>query len=362
MNSNSSSNNNSFLKNTNKPQISDFDLLPFPVVMVNTSGKVIYKNLFTNKLKRIKINSNFSKLLVESSRENFFSSIKNNESCVFECRRDLGFSHAVTICYPDGSTVIFLIICSVIIREMESAGFLDAEMRTYKTNEYIISTYKDMCEKLNRAVNPETAELLRCNALRFSRAARYFSLYADITVRHHISEQKRACDINDLCTSIIKYFSSKVSALGYRLNISADGKNFNADIQKSSFVCVFLELVAISLRCARDYSCNIKMQSLDEQIFIDYEFCDSSIAAAETVFEVEFDFISEICRNCNWNFSGIKTANDGITSMSLSLPAEKLSSDKYNQISASAPSFFESSDANEMLLIADEIYSSIFFS
>ena len=339
-----------------KYKISDLELLPWPVIITDYKGSVIYKNEFAYKIKLIRKSMNFLKLISPSDTDIFLECIKQEKSRIFKCRPDLGVSHAAVI-GVNGVAVIFLTICSIIIRDVFNYNSPESEHQAFSANERIISAYQEMCSKLKKVSDPAAKELLRCNSMRFSRAARHFSMYTHALTKTENFENNSFCDIEKICTSLIKYFSQKVTPLGYRLNIEIAGHLNATVVQKYTFICVFLELVALSLRISINYACNIKIYEQDEKIHINYDFQSVSKSAAEANFYLEFDFLKSICSHCGWDFSGLNVFDGEEASFHLAIPVIK---DKNISVSATCPS--DTFELNAMFEIADEAFTLLYFS
>ena len=121
-----------------------FDILPWPVVAVNSQGKIVYKNKFSYKLKILRKNSAFSAILLQSQRDLFHKALETGEPAIFECCVQHGVSHALTLKISDGVTAVFMNICSVLMREAVNQSSIQTHMDIFSVNKKIVENYIDV--------------------------------------------------------------------------------------------------------------------------------------------------------------------------------------------------------------------------
>ncbi len=79
---------------------------------------------------------------------NFFEIISRGDSGIIECCSPLGVTHAIVIC-EDEYVTVFFIVNAMLIKTLQNENYPDSNSITYGTNKTIITTYRDMCDKLN---------------------------------------------------------------------------------------------------------------------------------------------------------------------------------------------------------------------
>ncbi len=334
---------------------SELDALPFPVIITDSIGKVIFKNSFAYKMKLIKINTNFKNLLDSGQYDEFLRFAKDRESAIIKCRIETGVTHAAVIPDGNGENIIYLAICSIALQKLSDFGKIELIHETYKLNNTLLNSYGKMCEKYKLISDPKAAELLKYNSLRFSRAARNMTLYIHTLTKTEGFEEENTVDLQDVCTKLVSHFSAKVAPLGFRLNISFDDNVFSTHIQKNTYVTVFLELCAIALRIASDSKCKIRMYKSDNKITAEYNMKTNCDKLASVAYSAEFDFVKIIAEHCKWDFAEMRTC-DGESVFSFSVP-----------VVINTPAFisshaFPSGFAQEDIFnISDEVFTYLYF-
>lgn len=333
----------------------NFDILPFPVVIVDDAGKIVSKNKFAYKLKMLRKNSSFCGMLVPSCREKFLESVSRGESEIFECIPEHGVSHALTVKLSSGNVAIFMMVCSVLMREMIERYNIGADMETFSTNKKIIETYKEICNRLNAPEAADTAILLRNNALRFSRAARHFSMYVHTLTKTADFEKSELCDTVSVCRQLTDYFQAKVSPLGYRIHFSPESHIFTTMLQKRTFVSVFLECMAVSLRISDNLSISINVNEFDGLNNFIFYVKSSDINSCKNAYFAEFEFVQTVCKHCGWTFSPLSKTDSENAVMSFSVPITA------KVPSVHAPSIDEQLFGCSVTDIADEVFTVFYF-
>ncbi len=335
---------------------SDLNALPFPIIITDSIGKVTFKNSFAYKMKLIKVNKNFKSFLDHVQYDTFLCAAKDRKTAIIKCKIETGVTHAVFIPSENGENIVYLAICSIALQKIFDFGKIELIHETYKLNNTLLKSYSEMCEKYKLTCDPETAELLKCNSLRFSRAARNMTLYIHTLTKTESFEEENTHDLQNVCAKLIEHFSAKVAPLGFRLSILFDDKFFSTYIQKNTYVTVFLELCAIALRIASDSKCKIRMYKSDNKITTEYNIKTNCDELASIAYSAEFDFVKILTKHCKWDFMEMRTC-DGESVFSFSVP-----------IVIKAPTFisspiFPSGFAQEDIFnISDEVFAYLYFS
>lgn len=334
---------------------SELDALPYPVIITNDVGKVVFKNSLAYKLKLLKINSNIKSLFKEDQYKVFLDAAKKRRSAIVKCNINTGVTHAAFVPGENGENIVYLLICSIALQKIFDFGKIELIHETYKLNHKLLNSYSEMCKNHKLSCDPKAAELLKYNSLRFSRAARNMTLYIHTLTKTESFEEERTHDLRDICTKLIEHFAAKVAPLGFRLSIMFDDKLFSTHIQKNTYVTVFLELCAIALRISSDSKCSIRMYKSDNKITAEYNIETSCDELANIAYSAEFDFVKILTKHCKWEFAEMRTY-DGKSAFSFSVP-----------IVTNAPTFisspvFPSGFAQEDIFnISDEVFTYLYF-
>ncbi len=334
----------------------DFDALPYPVLITDNSGKVLFKNKYAYKTKLFKLNMSIKNLFKSGFYEKFLDATANNATAILDCCIETGITHACVVSLPNGENIVFLTVCAILLQNITDLSPGDLASELFYKNDAIIKAYENTCRSFKSDVAPQAAEILRYNALRFSRAARNMSMYVHTILRTENFENEQNEDLEIICQKLVNYFQSKITPLGFRIYIDFDDESFLTKIQKNTFICVFLELCSIALRLSNDSRCNIKIYKSDDRIYIDYNFCTMSKELGFATYSSELDFVRAVTAFCKWKFEDLPEKLDGETKLSFSVPIITKPSDKF-----SAPKTAESFERDTTLDMCDEIISSLFF-
>lgn len=199
---------------------SELDSLPFPVIITDNMGKVVFKNSFAYKMKLIKIGANFKHFLDDTGYDELLCAAKERRSAIIRCRIETGVTHAAFLPCEDGENLLYLAICSIALQKVFDFSKIDLILETYKTNSILLKSYGEMCEKYKLIRDQKAAELLKNNSLRFSRAARNMSMYIHTLTKTEDFEEQRTCELRDICTRLVShFFRCWVSDLTFLLKI-----------------------------------------------------------------------------------------------------------------------------------------------
>ena len=335
---------------------SDFDALPYPILITDNSGKILFKNKYAYKTKLLKLNMNIKYLFKEGFYEKFLDAAANNNTAILDCIIETGITHACVVSLPNGENIVFLTVCAILLQNITDLSPCDLASELFYKNDAIIKAYENTCKKFKSDIAPQAAEILRYNSLRFSRAAKNMSMYVHTILSTENFENEQNEDLELICQKLVNYFQSKITPLGFRIYIDFDDESFLTKIQKNTFICVFLELCSIALRLSNDLSCNIKMYKSNDRIYVDYRFCTMSKELGFATYSRELDFVRKVTNFCKWEFEDPSEKLDGETKLLFSVPVVIEPSDKFG-----SPKTAEGFDRDKMIDMCDEIVSSLFF-
>jgi hypothetical protein len=298
----------------------DFDNMLWPVVLTDKTGRVVYKNEFSAKIKLIRKGKNVSCLF--KNEADFNSVINGRGSAIIECKTSLGISHAILMSCDD-FVIVFFIINTMLIKSLLDESFLETHRITCSTNELIINTYKDICKKLKFAGDEKSNEILKYNSLRFFRASRNYEMYYLSLTKTAFSGKKETLNISEICKTVSERFSKQISALGYRFYTDIKDQMLTTALNSDVFIPLFLETATLALKIAYDRSCTATVSEFCGMIRVDYTFGCESVDSAKLLYSAELDFIKVLSENANWKYSGITSLPSGNCNISFSLPITK---------------------------------------
>ncbi len=334
---------------------SDLDSLPFPVIITDNMGKVVFKNSFAYKMKLIKTGANFKRFLDDGSYDELLRAASERRSAIIRCKIETGVTHAAFLPCENGENILYLAICSIALQKIFDFGKIELIHETYKVNSILLKSYSEMCEKYKLICDQKAAELLKYNSLRFSRAARNMTMYIHTLTKAEGFEEEELCELRDICTRLVNHFAAKVAVLGFRLNISFDDAFLSTYIQKNTYVTVFLELCALALRISSDSKCRIRIYKSDSKITAEYSINTNCPELANATYSPEFEFVKIITDFCKWDFSKMKIY-DNEAVFSFSVPVV-IKTPKYIRSSQTLPGFRQ----EEIFDISDEVFTYLYF-
>ena len=295
---------------TDKEKYESFDSVPFPVVVTDAKGKVIFKNKLTYKLKIINTNKNIKLLLEDNQYEQFVKASTEKISLIIKCKSVSGVSHAAIVPTDDDELIVCFTVCSFSIQKIMNCSSFELLQETYKATDSAFKAYAELCEKYKRETAPNTAEILQWNKLRFARGQKNWLMYIHSLIRDEDFEKSATHDLRSIGDKLCEYFSGKIAPLGFRLSIKYDDAFYPTKIQKNTFVTIFLELCATAFMLSFDGRCNIRFYKQEGNIFIEYTFTSKDNELIKTNYGIETTFAKAITDYCKWHLSGIQFFDD----------------------------------------------------
>lgn len=295
----------------------DFDSMLWPVLVTDKSGKVLYKNEFSAKIKLIRKGKNAACLFRFPCE--FEKVLQNGASHIVECKTAIGITHAIVMCFND-FVIIFFIVNTMLIKSLLDESYLETHRITYSTNELIINTYKEICEKMSLLSDEKAKEILKYNSLQFFRASRNYEMYYLALTKTAFSYKDECVNISEICRTISERFAKQLSPLGYRFYANITSDHLSTVLKTDVFLPVFLETASLILKMSDDRTCTVSVSELFGMIKFDYTFKCSSTDTAMVMYSAELDFIKVINENLSWEYSGITSLSNGTNVISFAVP------------------------------------------
>lgn len=333
----------------------ELDLLPFPIMITDDKGKILFKNEVAYKMKFSQVGSNFKKFLKKDQESVFDYAIFEKRPLILKCQREKGVTHAALIPIGENKNVVYLVVCSVALQKAYEIADLTICGETYSVNDILIKSYYEMCEKYKLTCDEEATNLMKNNSLRFSRLSENLSMYVHTMIKTTGFEEEGTCDLKRLTSKLIEDFSAKVGLFGFRVNIKHEDMFHVTEIQRNTFVTLFLEMCAVSLRIAEDRKCMIRMYNTETDIIIEYESATPSGEIALATYSGELEFVRIIAKHCKWKYAEPKFY-DGKAYLSFAVPI--LMPDSF-MVKNSNP--YEYTPYDKIYKISEAISSALYF-
>ncbi|MBE6572184.1 MAG: hypothetical protein E7656_08055 [Ruminococcaceae bacterium] len=297
----------------------ELDLLPFPIMITDDKGKILFKNDVAYKMKFSQVGSNFKKFLKKDQESVFDYAVFERKSLILKCQKEKGITHAALIPIGENKNIVYLVVCSAAIQKAFEIGELTISGETYSVNDILIKSYHEMCEKYKLLCDDEATILMKNNSLRFSRLSENISMYMHTMLSTTGFEEEDTYDLKRLTEKLLEHFSAKVGLFGFKINIKYGDAFHVTEIQKNTFVTLFLEMCAVSLRIAEDRKCMITMYNSDTDIIIEFESATPSGEVALAAYSGELEFVRIIAEHCKWKYANPKFC-DGKAYLSFAVP------------------------------------------
>lgn len=300
-----------------------FDLLPWAVVIVDKNARIVFKNQFAYKTKFSRIGSDITNIFSKTNSVSFSACLLSGKPGVFKCTGEYGFSHALTIKLDDAETAVLFISNAILFKRLYKSSEIDSEMAVFNNTKKLVETYKQICQELGNTCPEETIELLKYNALRFSRAAERFSQYANALLHTEPEEPYEMCDIYSLCKEVISHFQALLSSRGYRLFIKSNTTFSTTLIEKRSFVSIFLEIISLCLLISDNSDVQIEIDEFDNSYSVIYHTKCKDIKTAISIYENRIDYLKTVSKNYKWSVLFPTEQADEDIYISLTVPAKR---------------------------------------
>lgn len=331
------------------------EALPFPAVIINSSGVLVFKNKAAYKLKLVPKSRNFKSIVQDDHYQEYRNALDEKKSIIIKCKRQSGISHAAIVPCDNDEFIVCLAICAMAIESLMKFGQFELVQETFKINDRLLKSYAQLCEKYKVEKDPKITEIIECNSYRFARGARNMALYLHTLMVTEDFETPQNHEVRETCTKLVDYFANKIAVLGFRVSISFEDDYVATYIQKNTFITIFLELCAAALRLSFDKKCSIRIYKQDYQIFIEYTINAPDEELVKQTFNMDTEFPKIIANHHNWKISDLRF-HDGLAAFTFAVP-ERLSGDSFIR----SPIFGDFMPRDTMYDISDGVFSYLFF-
>lgn len=297
--------------------IKAYEGMLWPVAVTDKRGKVIYKNEYAVKTKLFRKGSSLCRMF--KNKDEFFEIVTRGDSGIIECRSSLGITHAIIIC-EDECVTVFFIVNAMLIKTLQNENYLASNSLAHGTNERIIKTYRDMCDKLNIVKDEKANEILKYNSLRFFRACGNYELYVTALMHSAFTYKDELTNITEICNIIGSHFAKQISPYGYRFNCDVKDNLLTTRTKSRVFVPVFFETALLALKMSDTRTCQATATNLNNNIRIEYFFTSTCMDQAVISYAAELDFLRVITETMKWKYSGICDLGNNNYMISFSLP------------------------------------------
>lgn len=278
-----------------------FDSLPWAVVTVDNNARILFKNQFAYKTKFARIGADLTNIFNQTNAVKFSASLLSGVPGIFKCRSEYGLSHALTIKLNQNETAVLFISNAALLQRLYNSSVIDSELSVFNNTKEVVETYKKICIDLGRSCPEEAIEILKYNALRFSRASERFSQYANALLHAKPDEPYEMCDLYALCKEVLPHFSELLASRGYRLFIKNNADILTTLIEKHTFVQLFLEIVSLCLLISDNQNLYIEMDEFDGRYIITYRISCRDISSAYIAYANRIEFLKTVSKNYDWS-------------------------------------------------------------
>lgn len=341
----------------NKKELSreNFDSLPWAVVIVDRNARILFKNQFAYKIKFARIGSDLTNIFAKPVSVSFSACLLSGMPGVFKCRGEYGFSHALTLKLNRDETAVLFISNALLLQKLQKSSEIDSELSAFNQTKTIVEKYKEICLNLGTTCPEETVELLKYNALRFSRAAERFSQYANALLHSGPEEPAEMCDIFALCKEVLTHFQTLLSSRGYRLFIKSNVDFPTTIIRKRTFVSLFLEIISLCLLISDDSDLQIEIDGFDNEYTVTYYMHCNDIKNASSIYKNRIDYLETVSKNHNWSVVFPTEQSDDDIAATFTVPVKR------DRATVSAPPCAFPVDSYSAKEMAEQAFSVFYF-
>lgn len=298
-----------------------FDNMIFPVIAVDKSGVLIYKNKYAAKIKVFKLGTKILKFISKNCHARFFESLNSGKSAFFECTPKFYYSYFALINIDENCSLIFLILNSCMLEIIKNKECIDKAYKLKGLNEYILKEYIKYCKLYNIVPSDKIDKIFEKNSLRFKQACRHFNFYIQSFLTNNKGMDFYNCNISELVKKIVDYSSLKLSALGYRIYLSNPKDMIVSKIPREIFLTIFMSIEMTVLQISKDANLYVNLSQDDKVVTVKFTFNTPDIAKALEHYSVDVNFQKEICSKYGWEYYKICDDESGMCSIYLKIPA-----------------------------------------